>query len=113
MKLPNNIAKGVHVFSKKLATVIIAGSIAFSGTANAFSLDNVNIDFSNVANKAAQVLLGSDSNIDSKVKVKHKHGQVQTDWSLDSDKVSVRKSRWQDKPDVSFEVFGIPIEIDN
>jgi hypothetical protein len=104
-KLSDKVNKGLHVLRKKLEAVMKAGAGGASsgggsggkiglcsgktgsgeaggsdGTANAFSLDNVDIDFSNVANKTA---------IDSKV---------------DSDKVSVQKSRRQDTPDVDFEL---------
>jgi hypothetical protein len=47
MKLSNNINKGLHAFSKKLSSIIIAGSIV--GFA-------YNVDFINVANQVAQKL---------------------------------------------------------
>ncbi len=80
MQLQEHQLKGIRLLNNKLAATIAkagrasrggsggAGSdgdqISSGGAANVFDLNNVSIDFSNVANKAAQVLLGSDSHVD-------------------------------------------------
>ena len=80
MKLPDNINKGLHAFSKKLgATIAKAGRGRGGGDGSggngggSSGSDNVNIDFSNVAYRVAQILLGEDPHVDSNVKIRYKN----------------------------------------
>lgn len=75
MKLPDNVLKGLHVFTKKLNAVLIASSITFSGTLSGMPLNlqaqdinNASIQYYNqnstILNKFAGKLFSQSDNYD-------------------------------------------------